>query len=60
MATRTLGYVIIDRQTGGIVGRAKTRSGANRSVDRRDNEHGAYRFYARLALPTEAKQVRAA
>ncbi len=40
-------FDIIDRQTRKIVGTAKTRAGANRSVDRRDNEYGAYRFEAR-------------
>lgn len=40
-------YEIIDRKTGAVVGKAKTRRSANISVDRRDNEYGAYRYYAR-------------
>jgi hypothetical protein len=40
-------YEIVDRKTGLIVGKAKTHKGANRSVDRRDNEYGAYRYFAR-------------
>lgn len=51
----TFGYVVIDRRTGAIVSRAKTRAGANRAVDRRDNEYGGYRFYARAAMPSEYK-----
>lgn len=40
-------YEIVDRHTGKVVGRARTLAGARRSVDRRDCEYGAYRFYAR-------------
>lgn len=40
-------YDIIDRHTGAVVGTAMTRKGASRSVDRRDNEYGAYRYYAK-------------
>lgn len=43
---KIIGYDIIDRQTKTIVGHAKTRAGATRSVDRRDNEYGGYRFRA--------------
>jgi hypothetical protein len=50
----TFGFVVVDRRTGAIVARCKTREGALRSVDRRDNEYGAYRFYARAAMPSEA------
>jgi hypothetical protein len=39
-----VGYHIIDRHTGARVGRAKTLSAASRSVDRRDNAHGGYRY----------------
>ena len=39
-------YDIIDTQTRRIVGQAKTRAAANRSVDRRDNQYGAYRYRA--------------
>lgn len=39
-------FDIVDGQTGRKVGEAKTRAGANRSVDRRDNEYGAYRYRA--------------
>lgn len=37
-------YEIIDRKTGHRVGTAKTLKAALRSVDRRDNEYGGYRF----------------
>ena len=40
-------YDIIDRHTGLKVGEAKTRAGASRSVDRRDNAYGGYRFSAK-------------
>lgn len=49
------GYVVVDRRTGAIVGRCKTLTGARRSVDRRDNKYGGYRFHARAAMPSEAK-----
>jgi hypothetical protein len=39
-------YDIIDTQTGFVVGTAKTRTGARRSVDKRDNEYGAYHYRA--------------
>lgn len=54
MSTHTLGYVVVDRRTGTIVGRCKTLTGARRSADRRDNEYGAYRFHARAAMPSES------
>lgn len=41
-------YEIIDRQTGQVVGTAQTLKGARRSVDRRDNAYGAYRYGFRL------------
>lgn len=40
-------YEIVDRKTGQVVGKAKTLKGARRSVDRRDNEYGGYRYYQR-------------
>jgi hypothetical protein len=40
-------YDIIDRHTGLKVGEAKTRAGATRSVDKRDNAYGGYRFSAK-------------
>ncbi len=40
-------YEIVDRHTGKVVGHAKTLSGALRSVDRRDNAYGAYRYFHR-------------
>ncbi len=39
-------YAIVDGQTGAIVATAKTRAGASRAVDRRDNAYGAYRYRA--------------
>lgn len=40
-------YDIIDRQTGQIVGSCLTAISAHRSVDRRDNAYGAYRYSPR-------------
>lgn len=40
-------YAIIDRQTGKVVAVVKTLNAAIRSVDRRDNAYGAYRYYHR-------------
>lgn len=54
------GYGVIDRRTGQIVARCKTRDGARRSSDRRDNEYGAYRYGVRALLPSEARQKKVA
>ena len=43
-------YEIVDRKTGKVVGRCKTLAGARRSVDKRDNEHGSYRYTARKVI----------
>lgn len=43
----TIRYDIVDKLTGAIVATAKTRKGATRAVDRRDNAYGAYRYSAR-------------
>ena len=40
-------FDIVDRQTGRVVSTAKTRAGARRAVDRRDNAYGRYRYSAR-------------
>lgn len=40
-------WAIVDKRTGAVVATAKTRRGATRAVDRRDNEYGAYRYQAR-------------
>jgi hypothetical protein len=40
-------FEIVDKQTGAVVGTAKTRKSASRAVDRRDNAYGAYRYFAR-------------
>jgi hypothetical protein len=40
-------YAIVDCQTGEVVATAKTRAGATRAVDRRDNNYGAVRYQAR-------------
>jgi hypothetical protein len=40
-------YEIVDRQTGGVVGTASSLQRALRSVDRRDNQYGAYRYFHR-------------
>lgn len=52
--TKPIRYDIIDRHTGAKVGEAKTRAGASRSVDKRDNAYGACRYSAR---PVYADQV---
>lgn len=39
-------FNIVDNHTRAIVGTAKTLKGALRSVDKRDNAYGAYRFRA--------------
>lgn len=48
-------YEIIDRHTGAKVATAKTRAGASRAVDRRDNAYGAYRYSARPVYAGEAR-----
>ena len=53
------GYLVIDSRTGAIVSRCKTRTAANRSADRRDNEYGAYRYKVRAAMPSESKSFKA-
>lgn len=53
------GYVVIDSRTGAVVARCKTREGARRSADRRDNEYGAYRYKARAAMPSESLAFKA-
>lgn len=40
-------YDIIDRQTKQVVGSCITAISARRSVDRRDNAYGAYRYTAK-------------
>ena len=37
-------FHIVDRHTGNVVGKAKTLRHALRSVDRRDNAYGGYRY----------------
>ena len=47
-------YLIIDSHTGKTVGKAQTLKAANRSVDRRDNAYGAYRYRSqKVAAPVE-------
>ena len=55
MSSSTFGYVVYDTHTGAIVSRCKTRAGAMRSADRRDQAYGAYRYRARAAMPSEAR-----
>ena len=45
--TMPIRYDIIDKVSGAIVATAKTRKGASKAVDRRDNAYGAYRYSAR-------------
>lgn len=46
-------YDIVDRHTLNVVGHAKTLKAACRSVDRRDNSYGAYRYFHRRKLPSD-------
>lgn len=41
-------YQIIDSQTGLVVGVCKTLKGAISSVNKRDNQYGAARFYRQM------------
>lgn len=43
-ATTTDQYVVIDRHTNAIVSKPMSLVQARRSVDRRDNAYGAYRY----------------
>lgn len=43
----TTKYVVIDRHTGAIVSKPMSLTAARRSVDRRDNAYGGYRFGTR-------------
>lgn len=54
------GYEIIDSHTGLVVGTAKSLKAATRSVDRRDNAYGAYRFRARPVACAPAHRCSAA
>lgn len=47
MSATIVRFDIVDRHTGKIVATAKTRAGANRIVDRKDNAYGAYRYTAK-------------
>lgn len=38
-------FAIIENKTGKVVGKAKTREGARRAVDKRDNAYGAYAYH---------------
>lgn len=40
-------HEVVDIQTGQVVARCRTRSGALRAADRRDNEYGAVRYIVR-------------
>ena len=40
-------YSVVDKQTGLVVRKYKTRQGARRAADRLDNEYGAYRYVVR-------------
>jgi hypothetical protein len=47
MTTSVSKYVVIDRHTGAIVSKPMSLVQARRSVDKRDNAYGAYRFGTR-------------
>ncbi len=54
-------FEIYDHRTGETVGTAKTKKGARRSRDRRDNQHGSYRYGVREAgSDTGKKKVKKA
>lgn len=42
-------FEVYDKQTGKTVASAKTREGARRAVDTRDNNYGGYRYGYRAA-----------
>ncbi len=44
---KAIRYDIVDRHTGNVVGKATTRVGASRAVDRRDAAYGASRYSAK-------------
>lgn len=46
-ATTTAQYVVVDRHTGNIVSKPMSLVQARRSVDKRDNAYGGYRFGTR-------------
>jgi hypothetical protein len=48
-------YDIIDNHTKQVVGTAKTHRAASRSVDRRDNAYGSYRYSVRTIYPETTK-----
>ena len=50
-------YQIVDGHTGAVVARCKTSAGANRAVDKRDNEYGATRYYRRPMYIFEKDQT---
>jgi hypothetical protein len=50
-------YEIIDRHTKKVVGKAKTLRAAIRSVDRRDNAYGAYRYMHRKVSDVAVEQT---
>jgi hypothetical protein len=43
-------YLVIDRHTGRVVGKCKTLAAARRSVDKRDNAYGAYRYFVERSV----------
>lgn len=46
-------YEIYHRQKGTVVGKAKTRAGAARSIDTHDNKYGGYAHRARIVYEEE-------
>lgn len=46
-STTAAQYVVIDRQSGKVLSKPMSLVQARRSVDRRDNAYGAYRFGTR-------------
>lgn len=44
---QTTTYQVIDRHTQTVVGTHKTRAAASRSVNRKDNLYGAYRYFVK-------------
>jgi hypothetical protein len=48
-------YHIISKRDGRIVGKANTKKGARRTVDKRDNEYGSYNHYAKPVFKEETE-----
>jgi hypothetical protein len=50
---KPIGYHVIDTQTGDVIGKFKNASAATHMVDRKDNQHGGYRYQRKAIWPGE-------